>query len=46
MPRKRISVVLDEELYKALAKKLIDEKGKLALSEKIEELIREYLRKK
>ena len=46
MPKKRISVVIEEELYKALAKKLIDDEGKLAISKKVEELVREYVRKK
>jgi len=44
--KKRISVYLDAKVYLEFAKRVLDEKGKLALSEKVEELIREYLRKR
>jgi len=46
MSKKRISVVMEEELYKTFAKRVIDEKGKLAISEKVEELVREYVKKR
>lgn len=44
--KKKISVYLEPKVYVDFAKKVLDEKGKLALSETVEELIREYLKRR
>jgi hypothetical protein len=43
--QKKITVVMPEDLYVEFSKKVLDEKKKLAISEKIVELVQAYLRK-
>jgi hypothetical protein len=43
--QKKITVVMPEDLYVEFSKKVLDEKKKLAISEKIVELVQGYLKK-
>jgi metal-responsive CopG/Arc/MetJ family transcriptional regulator len=42
--QKKVTVQLPEDLYVEFSKRVIEEKKKLALSEKIVELIEDYLK--
>lgn len=43
--KKKITIYMEPWLYVDFCKKILDEKGDLALSEKVSELVKEYMAK-